>query len=330
MRVAVAYNRVEASGSPDEADVMAQVAAVCAALGRLGHDTCEVPCTLDLTALERALRSFRPQVAFNLVESLGGHARLIHVVPALLDSLRIPYAGSGADAVYVTSHKVLAKQRLAAAGLPTPAWIDSRTAGGGEAPGKDGWIVKSLWEHASVGLDEDETVLSRTPEDAGRAIARQAQRFGGEWFAERFIEGREFNLSLLTGNDGAQALPPAEIVFDAYPPDKLRIVGYRAKWEPDSYEYTHTLRRFDFPPQDSALLEALKETASACWELFGLGGWARVDFRVDAAGRPWVLEVNANPCLSPDAGFAAALLEAGIDFDAAVEDILRAATGGRN
>jgi len=329
MRVAVAYNRVDDAGNPDEADVLAQVAAVAAALGRLGHDPCEVACDLDLAGLERTFRSMRPQVVFNLVESLGGHARLIHLVPALLDALRIPYAGASADAIYLTSHKVLAKQRLAAAGLPTPDWIEPRRTDVGQKT-TSGWIVKSLWEHASVGLDEEETLLHRTLEDARQAIARQAARFGGEWFAERFVDGREFNLSLLTGSDGLRILPPAEIVFEGYPPDKLRIVGYRAKWDPDSYEYTHTPRRFDFPAQDSSLLEDLKQTASACWRLFGLEGWARVDFRVDAAGRPWVLEVNANPCLSPDAGFAAALTEAGIAFDAAVAAILKAATEGLN
>ena len=99
-------------------------------------------------------------------------------------------------------------------------------------------------------------------------------------------------------------------------------VGYRAKWDEESYEYRHTPRRFDFPESDAPLLERLRQTARACWHLFGLQGWARVDFRVDAEGHPWVLEVNANPCLSPDAGFAAALDRAGIDYGAAMERIL--------
>jgi D-alanine-D-alanine ligase len=117
-------------------------------------------------------------------------------------------------------------------------------------------------------------------------------------------------------------LPPAEIVFEGYGPDRPRIVDYRAKWDADSFEYTHTPRRFEFPETERLLLKRLTETALAAWRCFGLAGYARVDFRVDDGGRPWILEVNANPCLSPDAGFAAALERAGIPFAMAVDRIL--------
>jgi hypothetical protein len=119
-----------------------------------------------------------------------------------------------------------------------------------------------------------------------------------------------------------EALPPAEILFSAYPPDKPRIVGHRAKWQADSFEYQNTPRRFDFDAADGPLLDQLRDLARRCWTLFGLGGWVRVDFRVDAAGRPWILEVNTNPCLSPDAGFAAALHRASVPFDEAIRRIL--------
>ncbi len=86
----------------------------------------------------------------------------------------------------------------------------------------------------------------------------------------------------------------------------------------------NTPRRFDFPPHDSPLLKRIGELAAACWDLFRVRGYTRVDFRVDPDGRPWILEVNANPCLSPDAGFAAALERAGISYDEAVARILLA------
>jgi D-alanine-D-alanine ligase len=117
-------------------------------------------------------------------------------------------------------------------------------------------------------------------------------------------------------------LPPAEILFEGYADQALKIVGYRAKWDSDSYEFHHTPRRFDFPPEDAALLARLRDLALQCWRLFGLNGYARVDFRIDAAGRPWILEINANPCLSPDAGFAAALDAAGISYAAAIDCII--------
>jgi D-alanine-D-alanine ligase len=117
-------------------------------------------------------------------------------------------------------------------------------------------------------------------------------------------------------------LAPAEIIFEGYAENRLRIVGYRAKWDAASFEFNHTPRRFDFPPQEAPLLAELRSLALRCWQLFGLNGYARVDVRVDADGQPWILEINANPCLSPDAGFAAALDASGIPFTDAVARIL--------
>ena len=160
------------------------------------------------------------------------------------------------------------------------------------------------------------------PAEVRQRLADRARCSGRPCFAEQFIEGREFNLGLLAGPDGPESLPPAEIDFSAFPPEKPRIVGHRAKWEADSFEYIHTPRHFDFPPSDVPLLDRLRDLARQCWTLFRLRGWARVDFRVDAAGEPWILEVNGNPCLSPDAGFAAALEQASIPFDKGIQRIV--------
>ncbi|MBE0567296.1 MAG: hypothetical protein IH621_15160 [Krumholzibacteria bacterium] len=159
----------------------------------------------------------------------------------------------------------------------------------------------------------------------GALLAGRAGRPGAPWFAEAFVEGREFNLALLDGPSGPAVLPPAEILFPDFPPDKPRIVGYAAKWDPDSFEYAHTVRAFPTGAADGPLLAELERLALACWELFGLRGWARVDFRVDEAGRPLILEVNANPCLSPDAGYAAALDRAGLAYGEAMDRILATA-----
>jgi D-alanine-D-alanine ligase len=330
MRIAIVHNEVADASGPDERDVLTQVEAIQAALAALGHSAQALPCTLDLAQFRRRLESWRPQLVFNLVESLGGTGRLIHVAPSLLDAMGLPYTGSCAEAIQLTSHKTLAKDRLAALDLPTPDWIGpfpadlpavSRTAVpfcGTSAH----WIIKSLWEHASIGLDETSVALCDRAEQVPEMLGARAHALGGACFAERFVQGREFNLSLLANPAGPRVLRPAEILFEGYPPEALRIVGYRAKWDPASYEYHHTPRRFHFTPEDAPLLERLQDLALRCWLGFGLNGYARVDFRVDADGRPWILEVNANPCLSPDAGFAAALQASGVGYPEAIECIL--------
>src|SRR5439155_886371 len=180
-----------------------------------------------------------------------------------------------------------------------------------------------------------------------RRVKQHAARLGRACFAEKFIEGREFNLSLLTAEhggrigtvDGARieadgtwsvpaTLPPAEIDFSSFPPDKPRIVGYEAKWDEASMEFHQTPRRFDFPPEDAPLVARLVELAQRCWQVFDLRGYVRVDFRVDHDGQPWILEINTNPCLSPDAGYAAALQRAGIRYEDAIERLIEEAASG--
>jgi D-alanine-D-alanine ligase len=159
-------------------------------------------------------------------------------------------------------------------------------------------------------------------------LAEHAKALGCPCYAEQYIDGREFNVSLLGRAGQPQVLPIAEIDFSRFPPHKPRIVGYDAKWTEHSFEYGSTPRKFDFAPSDRHVLDELESMASATWDLFGLAGYVRVDFRVDADSRPWVLEINANPCLSPDGGFAAALERAGIGFDQAIQSILTDSVGG--
>jgi D-alanine-D-alanine ligase len=321
-RVAVVYGAVAADAAPDEQDVLVEVDTVQQALTALGFAPVAVPLTLDLEAVRQRLLHLRPAFVFNLVESVEGLGRLIHLAPALYESLGLPYTGAGSEAMYLTSNKPLAKRLLAAAGIATPEGVEP-AAQGLSAPSFPGpYIVKSVWEHASIGIDESSVV-----DDARKVatVARKRQRrFGGEWFAERFIDGREFNLSLLGGPAGVELLPPAEMLFVDYPEGKRRIVDYAAKWHAGSFEFCNTVRRFEFDEADRSLLARLEETAQTCWRLFGLSGYARVDCRVDTAGRPWVLEINVNPCLSPDAGFAAAAGRRGLDLVAVLRRIIAA------
>ena len=339
MKIAVIHGDVAEDAGRDEKDVLVQVDAVLEGLAALGHEPVAVPVSLNLAEAARTLTALNPALAFNLAESVSGKGSLIHIVPALLDALKIPYTGSGTEAIILTSNKVLAKKWLGAAGLPTPPWF---TAGEirEELRVSGAWLVKSAWEHASIGLDEDSVIPEADRERLLTEMEARRDMLGGACLAEAFIDGREFNLSLLAGGgdpdrglvgpagpplawgNGPEVLPPAEIRFDAYPPEKVRVVGYRSKWEEGSFEFNHTPRSFEFPETDAPLLARLKELAIRCWKLFDLKGYARVDFRVDKEGQSWILEVNTNPCLSPDAGFHAATLQAGLTFSEVLKRII--------
>jgi len=333
VRVAVVHHAVDPEAPADEQDVLDQAAAVASALEALEHDVSVLPCTLNLGYIRRDLMTYGADAVFNFVESLHGTGRLIHLFPSLLDAMGLPYTGSSALSILITSHKILAKSRLQASGIRTPSWVGPFPPDGsgddvfGAAKDVgDVWIIKSLWEHASIGLDETSIVEGRS-KDVAAMLPQRASLLGGACFAEGFVEGREFNLSLLTGPEGPQVLPPAEILFEDFAPGTPRMVGYEAKWDPGSHAYQNTPRRFPEGGEDGPLLHELTQVALRCWDLFSLRGYARVDFRVDDHRRPWVLEVNANPCLSPDAGFAAALEQAGIPFDEAIRRILEETVG---
>lgn len=323
MKVLILYDRMAEEGAnPDQIDVLVQAKAVDQALQDLGHESTRLGLSMDLKAFMGELKGLQPDLVFNLVESVEGHGRLIHLVPTLLELLRIPYTGSPADALYLTSNKLIAKKVLEEAGIRTPASFLPERSRHKDPPPKGAYIIKSTWEHASIGIDEDSVLLVDGSQQLFLEMQRRKQRLGGACFAERYIEGREFNLSLLASHEGSEVLPPAEIRFHDYPDGKWRIVDYRAKWDQTTFEYAHTNPSFEFPESDRFLLFRLATLAKECWELFNLRGYARVDFRVDKDNEAWVLEINANPCLSPDAGFVAAATQRGLDFNQVVERII--------
>jgi D-alanine-D-alanine ligase len=304
MKVAIIHQAVPDDALPDERDVLDEAAAVGAALSSRGHLVEVWPCTLDLSAIEGRLA--KVDAVFNLVETLGGSGRMGHLLPALVEARGVPCTGNTGLALAITAHKPLTKRLLSSVGVPVPA--SHR-----EATGR--CIVKPMWEDASLGIDDSSVV-----ESAAAAEARLEAR-GPDWFAEAYVTGRELNVALIGGAD-PQVLPVAEIVFDGDWGGKPRIVGYDAKWTPGSFEYENMRRVFPRFAADAALWRRVEEIARLCWRTLDLWGYARVDMRVSEAGEPFVLEVNANPCLSRDAGFAASLEAAGIDYAEAVARIV--------
>jgi D-alanine-D-alanine ligase len=316
-KIVIMHQRVRPGSGKDEEDTLAQAAFVEETLRDAGLKTQRLQVDLNLERARKRLSVIKPAIVFNLVESLDGRGEFIHYAAGLLESLTIPFTGSSAQALFTSSQKLLAKEIMRRAGLRTPDWF---TVGNNDVPeGETTFpcIRKSVWEHASLCMDDDAVIPTE------ENFRQRAPRPG--FYYERFIDGREFNIALLEVNGRPRPLPPVEISFVDFPPDKPKIVGYRAKWESDSFEYVNTIHRIDFPESDKPLLAEMEMTALACWELFDLSGYARVDFRVDGDNTPWVLEINANPCLMPDAGFYKTALRAGFDRKIMIEMIVAAA-----
>jgi D-alanine-D-alanine ligase len=320
-KTVILHSNVPPDAGEDELDCLRQADTIAEALRTLGYDPVLIPFVLDLNQTIKTLNSLRPEFVFNLVETVNGKGSFIHLAPALLDHLSIPYTGCGTDAMFLTSNKPLAKEMMQLVGIPTPAWISYRGIYSGVAPSAT-YLLKASWEDASIGLDENSIFTLNDTTDVVSLIAVRKKEIGGPCFAEAYIDGREFNMALIAGKSGVQALPPAEMQFIGYAPGKLKLLDYRAKWVEGTFEYENTSRTMDFSPEDDALISDLQDIAKRCWKLFGLRGYARVDFRIDKNGKPWVLEINANPCLSLEAGFAFAVERVGLEYHEAIELII--------
>jgi len=301
-------------GRPDEIDTIVAAESVAGALARLGFATEVIGLGHDLARIDPLLVR-HPLLVFNLVDAVGGDCRLAPMVPARLDALGFPYTGAGTNAWLDTLSKIGTKLKLARAGLPTPEWSADGTGLRADAR----VIVKPVWEHGSLGIDPASVVLCR---DAGRAIAERTRRWNTEHFAEGYIDGREFAAAMMEGPKGVEVLPIRETIFLGFEDGEPLITDYDAKWTPGSQPYVGTPRRFGIERDEPLLAAELTRLAVACWNLFRLDGYARVDFRVDSVATPFILEVNMNPCLSADAGFAASAQEAGISYDQMIGRII--------
>ncbi len=314
-RCCILFNQPRENAMQDELDVLDQVDFIEKNLKTLGIVTFRKGITDDFMNEAAALASNNPDFVFNLVESINNRGELCYFIPALLNMHSIPYSGSPLEAMFITTSKVLTKKTLKKAGINNPQGY-SPSEYSKLIPGRR-YIIKPVWEDGSLGITGD-SVFTYQP----GYESRLKNYSDTHWFIEEYIEGREFNISLIYSEKGPEVLPPAEIIFHNYTGDKPRIVDFKAKWEAGSFEYENTIR--DFPGDDlnPVLKEKITSTALQCWNEFGLKGYARVDMRIDSNDTPYIIEVNANPCLSPDGGVVAATIAAELPFTDVLQRII--------
>ena len=311
----IIYNEPSPDALPDELDVLDQVNFIEDTLKSLDYKVSRRGITDNFFHEIEQISREEYEFVFNLVESVGKKAEILYFIPALLNMHHIPYTGCSVEATFVTSSKVLARQIMKANGIPVAGGYNVSEADQLVRGRK--YILKPVWEDGSLGITEESvfTFNGVLPE-----IVRDKN--DRHWFIEDFIDGREFNVSVKAGPEGPQMLPPAEMVFHGYTDDMPKIVSYKAKWIEGTFQYDNSKRNF---PEDLSprLMKNISDAVSGCWNTFKLKGYARVDMRVDADENVYVLEVNANPCISPDSGFISAGIHAGLSYTQIIGDIIR-------
>jgi D-alanine-D-alanine ligase len=314
-RCCILFNQPREGALADELDVLDQVEFIEKHLVEIGINTYRKGITVRFMDEVADLIKERPDFVFNLVESINNKGELSYFIPALLNMNSIAYSGNPLEAIFITSSKTLASRMMRNSGINNPqAYLPSQTDL--LKPGNR-YIIKPIWEDGSLGITENSVF------DCKPGYKEKLNGFDDtHWFIEDFIDGREFNISVLAGSNGPEVLPPAEIVFKNFKANQPKIVDFKAKWEMDSFEYINTVREFPGNNLNPPLVKHLKDSALKCWHVFGLKGYARVDLRTDQNDNVFVLEVNANPCISPDGGFVAATKEAGYSFTQVLKRII--------
>ncbi len=320
--IAILHGAIPPDAPEDELDTLHQVQYVTEALTALGYRVAPVPLTLNLAEAGKKLQALHPLLVFNMVDSIECRGTLAPLAFTLLEHLQMPFTGSPSYATCTTTDKLLCKRLLHGAGIPTPEWIEPDAVA--TLPALEGeYIIKSLMEDGSIGLTQESVV---TTPDAMRAVIKdRTERYGGLWFAERYIDGREFDITILETPDGIRALAPAEMEFTNRPAGARAFFDYTVKWLNDNPDNPLLEHLFDFPASDAPLLARLTEMALRCWRLFQLEGYGRVDFRVDANGNPYVLEINVNPCLIPGCIITASGERSGYDYNQFIGAVVNAA-----
>jgi D-alanine-D-alanine ligase len=264
---------------------------VLRALVERGHDAVALEWRegTDLTALFAGV-----DVVWNALHGTWGEDGCVQ---GLLECLRIPYTGSGVLASAVAMDKILSKRLFDAAKIPTPDWTLDAT------PKRYPCVVKPAREGSTVGV-----TIVREPAELADALALAA-RCHGETLIEDFIPGREASVGILDDAVlGTVEIRPHRAFYD-----------YAAKYQSGDTEYL-------VPPSFGPDVDGPVQAASlAAYQALGCKGHARVDARIDAAGRPFVLEVNTLPGMTGTSLLPKIAAHRGMDYGALCERILASA-----
>ena len=319
MRVGLLFDGLSALGKTPEVVLLEAIEAVEVALQRWATEVVRVPVTGDGRWVER-VRKAKFDLIFNLCEGIDGLPQYEPRVISALELIGVPFTGSSSWTTAITLRKHVINGILDRAGLPVPKFSVARR---GEKIIPVGFpaICKPAAEDASVGIEQRSVV--RSVRALNERVAAMLEHWD-EILIQRYVDGREVNVGIL----GDRALPIAEIDFAGMPAGMWRIVSYRSKWETGSDEDLGAKPKCP-APLPKQLAAELVEISLAAWKVVGGEGYGRVDLRIDEAGRPWILEVNANPDISPDAGLARMAGVVGMDYPALIKNVCERALAAR-
>lgn len=293
---------------------------VVSTLKKLGHEVYPLGVKSDLGVIHSAIETWKPDIAFNLLEEFDGVAVYDQHVVSYLELLHLPYTGCNPRGLMLARDKALTKKVLSFHRIPYPEFIDVPQGRTVKRPKRLTFplIVKSVNEEASLGISQASIV-----EDDDKLSERVAfihNSVGSGALIERYIEGREFYIGVI-GNGQLQTLPVWELIMDKLPEDAKRIATERVKWS-RKYQQKYGITSREADNLSESKVEEIQNLAKGVYRALGLSGYARIDMRMDAEGQLYVLEANPNPQIAEDEDFADSAKKAGYHYTELLQEIL--------
>jgi D-alanine-D-alanine ligase len=298
---------------------------VVQALRALGHEARCLGIGTDLGAIRTGIEEFRPDVVFNLLEDFKDIPTYDQNVVAYLELLDVPYTGCNSRGLMLARDKAITKKILSFHRIPVPEFHVFRMGTAVVRPKRLAFplIVKSLTKEGSAGISKLSIVDS--DQKLKERVALVHKRQHTDAIVERYVDGRELYVGVI-GTRRLQVLPIWEMVFEK--PDAPRIATERVKWDP-AYQKKHGIDTNEAKGLSDSTVTQIQNICRRVYRTLELSGYARIDLRLDAEGKLYVLEANPNPQIADDEDFADAAKHTGMTYRALIQRLVNLALEGR-
>ncbi len=292
---------------------------VVTTLRKRGHELRVIGVHDDLTPIRQTIEDFKPTIVFNMMDAFADIGVFDQNVVSYLELLRMPYTGCNPRGLTLSRDKALSRKLLAYHRIPAPDFsvvpLNRKPVLSKKL--KYPMIVKSLTYESSIGISQASVVANE--EQLVKRVKYIHDTILTAAIVEQFIDGRELYVGVL-GNHRLRVFPVWEMSFAKMPDTNWHIATERVKWSV-KYQKRHGIDTAE-AQLPNGLAPKIQHLARRTYRALDLSGYARIDFRMDASGKAYVIEANANPQLAQEEDFAQSAKRAQMSYSRLLERIM--------
>ncbi len=311
----------DVTGVPEsELDVYRTEFDVVSTLRDFGHTVQPLGLFDELGKLRRALKDWRPHIAFNLLEEFHNVAAYDQHVASYLGLMREPYTGCNPAGLLLSRDKAISKKIMLYHRIATPRFTVFKCGGRRMSIKRLRFplVVKSATEDASLTLAQASVVGDESK--LRERVEFVHDQTGTDALVEDYIEGRELYVGVL-GNQRLQTFPVWEMNFGDIPEDSSRLATRKVKWD-EKYRKKYRISTGLAKDIDQATRNKIARICKRVYRALNMSGYARMDLRLTDDGKIFLLEANANPELSYGDDLAESAEKAGLSYEALLNRIV--------